>query len=132
MTCYLCEEYYDTLITIINGYGDQETSPRDLYSSKIFNKYNEKEEVYFCCNKCKKIFDFTNKKNTKSINQDEPCIIYSWFNDSSINLVEGHVICTEKRFRRYSCLDKYQLIKRYGLSITTNLEDEDCDNIMNN
>ena len=131
MTCYLCEECYNTSITIIDEYGDEQTSQCDIYSSKIFDEYHGKKEVYFCSNKCKKIFDFSNKKNTNSINDDERCIICSWFNSSDIKLVEGYVICTNKGYRRYSCLEKYQLMKRYGLSLTTNLEDEDCDDIIN-
>lgn len=133
MTCHLCEECYDASITIIDEYGDEQTSQCDTYSSIIFHEYDGEQEVYFCSNKCKKIFDFANKKNTKSINQDERCIICSWFNSSDLKLlIEGYVICTEKRYRKYSCLEKYQLMKRYGLSLTTNFYDEDCDYIINN
>lgn len=38
MTCYLCEEHYNTEIT--DEYGDKQTSSCDIYSSMIFNEYH--------------------------------------------------------------------------------------------
>lgn len=67
------------------------------------------------------------------MNDDERCIICSLSNNGDIKLLsDGYAICTDKRYRKYSCLEKHQLMKRYGLSITTDLTDDDCDDIINN
>ena len=84
------------------------------YRNKTSGKY------YFCSENCMNEFNKTRK-----------CHFCSYYGDL-VETENGYMACTSDEHWKYSCLDKYQIRKKFNLDQDINIDDEECDYVKQN
>lgn len=87
-------------------------------SRKVKSRYDDKTTKYkFCSEECERVFE-----NTRMCK-------FCFYSGYLEYVNDGFMVCTFRSDTKYSCLDKYRIMKDRKLSLDTNLSDEDCDYI---
>lgn len=91
------------------------------YSSCIhtFDGNRINETFYFCRKECMDKFNKTKK-----------CYFCSYYGD--LKEIDGYMVCISPTNSKYSCIDKYELKKKYGIPIGQDMYDRDYDFMVNN